>query len=112
MKPVKIHQGSIVLPRIFMVLAAVLLVGALAVATLAPPDLTLAEGLQAQWPNLPSQLQASFRAVLGGIFWRDLAEPLLGRPAWLLPASAGFIFVGAAISTTISPPRQSRRKRS
>lgn len=82
------------LQRILAVVAAVLLVGAVALALMVPPDQPLSTTLAAIAPGLADSLRAMFgsgaaAAVLGA---------LLERPAWLIPACAGVIVAGAALT--------------
>jgi hypothetical protein len=94
--------------RILSILAAVLLVGAVALALLEPVDASLSDALtglsQRCVPALHQQLQAWM--------WDDVAVPMLLRPCWLLPASVGLVVAGIAISINITArPGTSRSHR-
>lgn len=86
------------LQRILAVLAAGLLVGAVALAILAPPSLPFGQVLL----MLDNDATDAAHAFVGRHFaewmWSDLAMPLLLRPAWLVPATLGLICAGAATS--------------
>ncbi len=76
-------------------LAAACFVAAFAVAALAPPGLSLGDGLQRLAGHPLSWPDAAGRTGPG---WRTLALPFLLRPAWLLPAMLGFVSAGVAVS--------------
>ena len=84
--------------RVFAVFAAILLVGAVALATLTPPNEPLGEfvyQIDHGWLDL---LQAGVQRYLAPWLWDDLIVPVLLRPAWLLPAAAGIVCTGIAIT--------------
>ena len=99
------------LPRIFAVLAAVLLVGSVALASLLPADISLYGALHLMHPVSPDHLQRLVASRFGHFGWNAMALPLLNRPVWLIPVSLGLICVGGAIST-LSPaaPRTKQRR--
>ncbi len=94
--------------RIFAVLAALLLVSAVAIATLTPQGLTLGQGLVL----LDRGLSAWLRAHSTAWMWEWLELPLLLRPLWLVPASLGVICAGVAASFNLGNASPSRRRRS
>lgn len=99
--------------RILAVLAAILLVGAFTLATVLPPDFSLAAALPMLDHDLVQQAQGYANYYLPGWVWTHLATPLLVRPAWLLPAALGVIAAGAAATLASSAgPSRSRRRRS
>jgi len=99
--------------RIFAVLSAVLLVGAFALATLEPPDLTLGQGLMMFDDHVLSGLQRLVSERLSERVWVHLVVPLLIRPAWLPLAGLGLIMFGAsATAGSRSTPSTPRRRRS
>ena len=77
--------------RILAVLAATFLVGAVALATLEPPLLPLGQALLGVDRDLLRTAHDGTVRYLGPWIWDDLAQPVLARPAWLLPASLGLI---------------------
>ena len=99
------------LQRILAVVAAVLLVGAAALAILGPPSLPLAQVLLMLDHDTTDAMHAFVGRHLSEWIWSDLAQPLLARPAWLVPAALGVIFAGAAtsLSTRNSAGRSRRR---
>ncbi len=99
------------LPRIFAVLAAVLLVGSVALAALLPTDISLYGALHLLHPVSPDRLQHLVLRSFGHFGWNALALPLLNRPVWLVPVSLGLICVGGAM-TTLSPPPRTKQRRS
>lgn len=84
--------------RILAVVAAILLVGAVGVAFLAPPGLPLGRAISLLDHGLLSTLHGGIRAYAGTWLWDDVLLPLLVRPAWLVPASIGVIFAGASVT--------------
>jgi hypothetical protein len=84
--------------RILAVVAAILLVGAVGVAILGPPGLPLGRAISLLDQGLLSALHGGIRAYAGTWLWDDVLQPLLVRPAWLVPASIGLIFAGASVT--------------
>ena len=80
------------------VLAALLLVGAVALAMLAPPELPLGRALFLLDHDLPRALEGGIEAHFAHWMWDDVALPLLLRPVWLIPASIGLLCAGAALT--------------
>lgn len=94
--------------RIFTILAALLLVGAIATAALAPAGMTLARGLG----MINGFIEPWLRVHSPG-WLRDWVEvPMLLRPLWLLPAALGVICAGVAASATLGATSPSHRRRS
>jgi len=94
--------------RIFAVLAALLLVSAVAVATLSPQGLTLGQGLlmlDRGWP-------AWLRANSADWMWEWLELPFLIRPLWLPLACLGLICAGMSATLNLGNASPSRRRRS
>ena len=99
--------------KIFAVLAAVLLVGAVAIATLGPEDMTLGEGIGAVDRLRLDAIEQFVRGHLSNWAWEHPLKALLGRPLWLLPASLGLLLVGVAATAANSVGGlKSRRRRS
>jgi hypothetical protein len=104
----------VTLRRIMAVLAAALLVGAVALATLEPPDLPFGQVLLMLDHDATDAVHAFVGRHLAEWIWADLAMPVLIRPAWLVPATLGLICAGAAVSfsggkTAGRPHRRSQR---
>lgn len=98
--------------RILAILAAVLLVGAFAMATLTPPDLMLGHALIMVDHSLLVTAQYEIQRHLSPWVWDRIAVPLLLRPAWFLPVAAGLVCAGAALTLASRQAPHSRRRRS
>ncbi len=95
--------------RVLAVLAAVFLVGAIGLATLAPPDLPLGQALFMLDSGLMNGLETDTKQYLSPWIWMHLEVPLLVRPAWLIPACFGIVCAGLA--ATLTPRRGATRPR-
>lgn len=95
--------------KILIVLAAVFLVGAIAIAILAPPGAALGQVLYDLDRGLLNMAQAGVQRHLAPWIWDSLILPVLVRPAWLVPACLGVIFAGGA--ATLAGSRGSRAPR-
>ena len=103
------------LAKIFAILAAIFLVGAVAVGTLGPDDMSLGEGLAALDRLHLSAAEHFVRLHLSDWLWDHPIKALLVRPVWLVPASLGLLLAGAcatAANSSGSSPLNSRRRRS
>ena len=99
--------------KILAVVAAVLLVAAVALGTLLPVDLSLGEMLEGLAKTQLAASEAFVRAHLAGWVWDRPLTALLVRPAWLVPAAAGLICAGAAMTAASRrKPAPSRRRQS
>lgn len=87
-----------ILQRVLAVLAAVLLVAAVGVATFGAQSLSLGEALFLLDASSLNVLQHWLDKVWGAWAWRSVVQPLLVRPAWLVPASVGIVCTGLAFS--------------
>src|SRR5690349_3680019 len=94
--------------RIFAVLAALFLVSAVALATLAPPGLTLGQG----WVMLDRAGPGWLRDHSWAWMWEWIELPFMIRPLWLIPACLGLICAGMATTLNFGNPSHSRRRRS
>ncbi len=104
--------GRVMWGRVFAVLAAMLLVGAFALATLVAPDISLGAAL---FTLNGHALQAAHDGIIAHLspwVWSAIAVPMLLRPVWLIPAGLGLICTGAALTLTTRPPHQRSRRRS
>ena len=101
-----------IIQRVLAVLAAVLLVGAVAVAALGPPNVPLGAALFMVDHDLLQSVELGLHAHISDWMWDEMVMPLLLRPAWLLPAAMGLVCAG--ISVTLSnrqrPQRTPRRR--
>lgn len=84
--------------RTLAVISAALLVAAVAIATFGPQSVSLGQGLYLLDHGALDTLRAWTNRVLGHWAWSSLIEPMLVRPAWLLPASLGIICSGLSMS--------------
>jgi len=78
--------------------SAILLVGAVALATLGPPEVPLGQLLLMIDRDTAEALHTGIEQHVASWLWSDVVMPLLIRPAWLLPASLGLVCAGAALS--------------
>ena len=99
--------------KMFAVLAATLLVGAVAVGTLGPQDLSLGEALTGLDRLRFAAVEQYVRGHLSAWLWDHPIRALLVRPPWLLPTALGVLFAGVAMTTATSQKApNSRRRRS
>ncbi len=101
------------LAKVFAVVAAAMLVGAVAAGTLGPQDMSLGEALASLDHLRVTALEAWIRGHVSGWLWDHPVRALMERPVWLVPAAAGLLFAGGAMtaaSTQKAPT--SRRRRS
>jgi hypothetical protein len=88
----------VIAQRTLAILAAILLVGSVALATLGSGAISLGRALLQLDRDLPEGMHAWMERSVGPWAWNDLCLPLLIRPAWLLPASLGLICLGLSLS--------------
>ncbi len=93
--------------RILAVLAAVLFVGAVGLATIGPQMITLGAVLSYFSTNAEAGLHNWLVRDVGVWAWNYCASPLLVRPAWLPLGSLGLILAGIALSL---PARDATRR--
>jgi len=93
--------------RTLAVLAAVLFVGAVGLATVGPQMVSLGAVLSYFSPDGEVALHNWLIRVIGVWAWDYVASPLLIRPAWLPLGSLGLICGGIALSV---PPRDATRR--
>ena len=84
--------------RILAVLAAMLLVGAVALAMLGPPSVPLGQALFMLDHDLMNAMHSSIERHLAAWLWDYVAVPLMLRPAWLVPAALGMVCGGMSLS--------------
>ena len=97
--------------RVFAVLAAMLLVGAVALATLGPPDVPLGQVMFMIDHDLMGVLHDGVEKHLAVWMWDYVVQPVMVRPAWLVPACLGLLSAGmsATLSTRKTTHRSHRR---
>jgi hypothetical protein len=98
----------VIAQRIFAVLAAMLLVGAVALAMLGPPSVPLAQALFMIDHDLMNALHSGIEQHVSAWLWDNVAMPVMVRPAWLVPAALGLICVG--LSLTLSTRKKSAHR--
>ena len=100
-----------VVPRALAVIAAIFLVGGIAIAMLFPANLALAQMIYTIDGNALEWVESSLRRAIPLWTWTWVILPLLVRPAWLLPASIGVIAAGLSITFTRRAETGSPRRR-
>ena len=101
------------LAKILAVLSAALLVGAVALGTLGPPDFSLGDALSAADHVRMAAVEAWVRARVSSWVWSHPVAALLARPLWLAPAAVGLLLAGGAMTAATSQKApNSRRRRS
>jgi hypothetical protein len=88
----------VIAQRVLAILAAVLLVAAVAIATFGAQSITLGQALYLFDHDVVDRLPVWFSRTLGNWMWRAVMQPMLARPAWLLPASLGLVCTGLSLS--------------
>jgi hypothetical protein len=88
----------VIAQRALAVISAILLVAAVAVATFGPESLSLGQALYLFDHDVVDKLPGWSSRLLGNWVWSSVIQPLLVRPAWLVPASAGIVCVGLSMS--------------
>ena len=97
--------------RALAVLAAVLLVAAVAVATFGAESISLGQALFLLDHDVLDKLPVWSSRMLGNWMWVSVIQPMLVRPAWLLPASLGLVCVGLSLSlSNRKTPHRSHRR--
>jgi hypothetical protein len=94
------------------VLAAVLLVSAVALATFGPQSVSLGQAIFLLDHDVIDRLPQWSAHIMGAWVWAAIVQPLLARPAWLLPASAGIICVGISMSLSTRKTTHRSHRRS
>jgi hypothetical protein len=88
----------VIAQRVLAVISAVLLVAAVAIATFGPESISLGQALYLFDHKALDELPGWSTRNLGGWVWSTIIQPLLQRPAWLIPASVGIVCVGLSMS--------------
>jgi hypothetical protein len=102
----------VITQRVLAVLAAVCLVGAVAIATLEAPDVPLGTALSMLDSDFLAAVEDGLHAHVSQWMWDEMVMPLLVRPAWLLPAAFGLVCAGISLTLTNrqGPQRSTRRR--
>jgi hypothetical protein len=88
----------VIAQRALAIIAAVLLVAAVGVATFGPQSVSLGQALVLFDRDVLAKLPLWSTRLLGNWVWVSLIQPLLVRPAWLVPASLGLVCGGLSLS--------------
>jgi hypothetical protein len=101
----------VIIQRTLAVISAALLVSAVAIATFGPHSISLGQALFLMDRGILDNVVNWSNHALGGWVWSGIVQPLLVRPAWLLPATIGIICSGLSLSlsTRKSTHRSHRR---
>ena len=97
--------------RALAVISAILLVAAVGIATFGPESISLERALELLNHDMADKLPAWSGRVLGSWVWTAMIQPLLVRPAWLVPASAGIICIGLSMSLSYRKTTHPSRRR-
>ncbi len=88
-----------------------LLVGAVALAMLGPPEVPLGQALLMLDHDLMDGMHTFIGTHLAAWLWDYGLMPLLVRPAWLVPAGLGLVCGGLSLSlSTRKTARRSHRR--
>jgi hypothetical protein len=98
--------------RVLAVLAAMLLVGAVALAMLGPPEVPLGQVLFLVDHDLMNGVHSFIGTHMAGWLWDYLIVPLMLRPAWLVPAALGLICAGMSLTLATRKPAHRSHRRS
>jgi hypothetical protein len=88
----------VIAQRTLAVISAILLVSAVGIATFGPQSISLGQAFFLLEGDALDELLAWSNRMLGNWVFTSVIQPLLIRPAWLLPASAGIICTGLSLS--------------
>jgi hypothetical protein len=88
----------VIAQRALAVIAAVLLVAAVAIATFGSESISLGQALYLLNHDVLNKLPTWSSRTLGNWMWVEVIQPMLLRPAWLIPASAGLVCAGLSLS--------------
>jgi hypothetical protein len=88
----------VIAQRIMAVVSAVLLVAAVAIATFGPESISFGQALNFLDHGILDRLPGWSIRWFGNWAWTSVIQPLLVRPAWLVPASVGIVCIGLTVS--------------
>ena len=104
--------GLVLMPRIFAVIAAVLLVGSVGLAALLPGGISLRESISQLDTDALGQMQRVLVGALGHGFWQVIMLPILARPVWMLPTCLGVICIGGAVTALTHVSQRANHRQS
>jgi hypothetical protein len=88
----------VIAQRALAVIAAILLVAAVAIATFGSESITLGQAIYLIDHDVLDKLPLWSSRTLGNWMWLTVIQPMLERPAWLVPASVGLVCIGLSLS--------------
>jgi hypothetical protein len=88
----------VIAQRVLAVIAAVFLVAAVALATFGSESISLGQAIYLLDHDILDKIPVWSSRTLGNWMWASVIQPLLERPAWLVPAAAGLVCVGLSLS--------------
>jgi hypothetical protein len=88
----------VIAQRVLAVIAAILLVAAVGIATFGPQSVSLGQALFLLNHEVLDKLPPWLDRTLGAWVWGSVIQPLLVRPAWLVPAALGLVCIGLSLS--------------
>jgi hypothetical protein len=88
----------VIAQRVLAVIAAILLVAAVAIGTFGAQSISLGQAIYLFDHDVLDKLPLWSSRTLGTWMWVAVIQPLLQRPAWLVPASLGLICIGLSLS--------------
>lgn len=98
--------------RVLAVIAAIFLIAAVAIATFGAQSISLGQALYLLDHDILEKLPVWSNRALGDWVWGSMVQPLLARPAWFVPASAGLICTGLSLSLQNRKTRHRSHRRS
>jgi hypothetical protein len=101
----------VIAQRILAILSAALLVGAVAVALLAPPGMPLGQALLRIDHTMLDVLRSAVERVFAPWMWTEVVLPVLARPAWLPSAALGLICGGLCVTLPLGRRAERPRQR-
>lgn len=106
-------RSGITASRLLAVISAICIVVAVAIATVMPATLSLAQMVALADHGFFVNAQDYVQTHVSDWIWTHLVLPILQRPAWLLPVCVGIVAAGLAVTLNSRPSApHSRRKRS
>jgi hypothetical protein len=102
----------VIAQRIFAVLAALMLVGAVALAMLGPPSVPLGQMMLMIDHDLMEAARRFTSSYVSTWLWDHVMVPLMLRPAWMVPAALGLVCIGLALSLSTRKPAERSHRRS
>jgi len=88
----------VIAQRVLAVVSAVLLVAAVGIGTFGPESISLGQALNLLDHEIVDKLPQWSTRTIGTWVWTSVIQPVLVRPAWLIPASLGLVCVGLSLS--------------